>query len=419
MQRTIGRSRILLVLLMAFGLVLGSVAAPAAATGDGDGEGDNVDSVRAQTIGTIDYKTGLLTDLKNGTDNADRKAVYEDGIAQLAMLRASAADSGDIEQLRSMDAQAHAIYHDTKARASAVGQTEEEKIAEVRKAALDTINYKLSIFREAKGKTDNPAHKEIYADAISQLEALKAAAEGTESIADLKELKSQAHRIYDATKAKIGDAGGDKADEGKKEEKKEPEKTEAQKAAEALAKAKRSTLGLIDHKISILTHGAEAAKNPAVAAHYTEAAAAIAELTDAAKDATSIKALKDIDAQIMEIYESTKAAVAESHGKPEWQPSEAIKGYLDGIDAAMAHLVSVAKSNADASPDTAAAVAKAGAKVADKTDAARAACESGDKLDSKWSDLEESVHAFRKALREHMVAVTGGPAYLSGWHYPG
>jgi hypothetical protein len=52
MQRAIGRSRVLLVLLMAFGLLLGSAAAPAAATGGG--EGDDTESVRAQTIGTID-----------------------------------------------------------------------------------------------------------------------------------------------------------------------------------------------------------------------------------------------------------------------------------------------------------------------------------------------------------------------------
>ena len=168
MQRMNARPRILLVLLMALGLTLGSVVAPVAAT-EGD-SGDDLETVRGQTLGTIDYKTSLLTDLKNGTDNADRKAVYDGGIAELAGLRERAAVEGDVGQLRAMDAEAHDIYHSTKSRASAVGQTEEEKIAEVRKAALDTINYKLDYFRTAKGKTDNAAHKEIYADAIGKAE---------------------------------------------------------------------------------------------------------------------------------------------------------------------------------------------------------------------------------------------------------
>ena len=419
MQRTIGRSRVMLVLLMALGLMLGSVAAPAAATGgaEGESEGKTLESVRAETIGTIDYKTSLLTDLKNGTDKADRKAVYDDGIAQLAALRATAADEPEVERLRQMGAEAHGIYHDTKSRASAVGQTEEEKIAEVRNATLDTIDYKLGIFREAEKKTDNPAHKGIYAAAVGQLEALKAAAEAGSDVTQLKELKSQAHDVYDATKTKIGESQGvEKGDEGKQEE---PEKTEAEKAAEALAKAKRSTLGLIEHKISIFIHGAEAAKNPAVTGAYEDAAERVAELTDDAQSATEIGDLKDIDAKVMEIYESTKAAVAESHPKPDWQPSESIKSYLDNIDGAVTHLVRVVNSEAARSPETADAVVKAGANVKATTDAVRAVCESGNKLDSKWADLGEAVHAFRKALQAHTVAVTGGPAYVNGWQLPG
>ena len=46
MQHAITRFRVPLVLLMAVGLVLGSLAAPAAAT---EGVGEDIDSVRAQT----------------------------------------------------------------------------------------------------------------------------------------------------------------------------------------------------------------------------------------------------------------------------------------------------------------------------------------------------------------------------------
>ena len=59
--------------------------------------GDDLETVRGQTLGTIDYKTSLLTDLKNGTDNADRKVVYDQGIAELAGLRDRAAVEGDVE----------------------------------------------------------------------------------------------------------------------------------------------------------------------------------------------------------------------------------------------------------------------------------------------------------------------------------
>ena len=102
MQRMNARPRVLLVLLMALGLTLGSVGAPVAATEGGGG--DDIEGVRAQTLGTIDYKTSLLTDLKNGTDNADRKAVYDQGIAELAGVRQTseryAANSGAMGERR-------------------------------------------------------------------------------------------------------------------------------------------------------------------------------------------------------------------------------------------------------------------------------------------------------------------------------
>ena len=415
MQRMNARSRVLLVLLMALGLTLGSVVAPVAAT-EGDG-GDDLETVRGQTLGTIDYKTSLLTDLKNGTDNADRKTVYDEGIAELAVLRERAAVEGDVGQLRSMDAEAHDIYHSTKSRASAVGQTEEEKIAEVRKAALDTINYKLGIFVDKKSNTDNPVHKEIYASAVSQLEALRAAAEGSGDIAALENMKAQAHEISNITKAKIAEAGGEgKGEETKKEE---PEKTEAEKAAEALAKARRSTQALIEYKVALFKRAAEAAKNLVVAGTYADAAERIAELAAEAKAAGSIAALRAVDAKVVEIYESTKAAVAESHGKPEWQPSESVKVHVDSVSGDVKRLVDEATAAAGKSPDTAEAVAKAGDKVFEEIEEVREAAETGNKLDGKWADMDKALHNFRKALTAHVVAVTGGPDCVNGWHLPG
>jgi hypothetical protein len=415
MQRMNARPRVLLVLLMALGLTLGSVAAPVAATEGGSG--DDLETVRGQTLGTIDYKTSLLTDLKNSTDNADRKVVYDQGIAELAGLRDRAVVEGSVDQLRAMDAEAHDIYHSTKSRASAVGQTEEEKIAEVRKAALDTINYKLGIFSDKKATTDNPVHQEIYAGAVSQLEALKVAAEGSSDIAALNDMKAQAHEIYNSTKAKIAEAGGEgKGEEAKKEE---PEKTEAEKAAEALANARRSTQKLIEYKVSLFTRAAEAAKNPVVAGVYAEAAARTAALADEAKAAGTIAALREIDAKVMEIYESTKASISDSHGKPEWQPSEAVKVHVDSVGGDVKRLVDETASTSEKSPETAKAVEKAGAKVYKEIDEVRGAAETGNKLDAKWAEMDQALHNFRKALAAHVVAVTGGPDCMNGWHLPG
>jgi hypothetical protein len=415
MQRMNVRPRVLLVLLMALGLMLGSVGAVTATEG---GSGDDLETVRSQTLGTIDYKVSLLTDLKNGTDNGDRKAAYDQGIAELAALRERAVVEGDIDQLRAMDAEAHDIYHATKSRASTVGQTEEEKIAEVRRAALETIVYKLGIFRDKQSKTDNPVHREIYAWAVGQLEALKVAAEGSSDIGALKEMKAQAHEIYNTTKAKIAEAGGGdgKAEEPKKEE---PEKTEAEKAAEALAKARRSTQALIEYKVALFKRAAEAAKNLVVAGTYADAAERIAELAAEAKAAGSIAALRAVDAKVVEIYESTKAAVAESHGKPEWQPSESVKVHVDSVSGDVKRLVDEATSAAGKSPDTAEAVAKAGDKVFEEIEEVREAAETGNKLDGKWADMDKALHNFRKALTAHVVAVTGGPDCVNGWHLPG
>jgi len=408
------RTRVILVLLMALGLVVGSLAAPAAATSD-ESDSWDLETVRAQTLNTIDYKIGLLSSLKGETDNADRKQVYDDGIARLRDLRGSAEASSSIEDLRVMDAQAHTIYHETKNRAASVGQSEEEKISEARKAARDTINYKLGYFRDASTKTDNPAHQKIYGGAIAGLETLKAAAEASGDVEQLKALKSEAHKIYDATKRAIAESG----ETLKEDPPKKDVKTEAEKAAEALAATRRSTLRLVEYKVSIFTHAAETAKNPAVAGLYVEAAASVFALTDDAKAAKSIQALRSIDAQVMEIYEATKQAVADTHDQPEWQPSESVVKYVQALGAAIDRLVEAAEATADEGPETAKAVAKAGAAVASAIGGVEKAAETGKRLDDRWDDLKTSLYEFRKALAAHLVATTGAPTCINGWHLPG
>ena len=413
------RTRVFLVLLMALGLVLGSLAAPAAATSDEGGD-DDLDTVRSQTLNTIDYKIGLLSDLKNGTDNADRKDVYDGGIVRLRELRGSAEASDSIEDLRVMDARAHTIYHETKAEAATVGQTDEEKVSAARKAALDTINYKLGYFRDAKVKTDNPAHQEIYGGAVRELEKLKAAAEASSDVEHLLGLKAQAHEIYNATKRAIAESGDTvKEDPPKEDPPKVVEKTEAEKAAEALAQARRSTMRLIEYKVSIFTRAAETAKNPAVAGLYAEAAAAVFTLADDAKAAKTVKALRSVDARVMEIYEATKQAVADTHSQPDWQPSESVVGHVRALGTVIDRLVGVAETTADQSPETARAVAKTGDKVTAAIDRVATAADTGKQLDDRWKELKVSVHEFRKAFAAHVVAITGAPDCVNGWHLPG
>ena len=186
-----------------------------------------------------------------------------------------------------------------------------------------------------------------------------------------------------------------------------------------LANARRSTQKLIEYKVSLFTRAAEAAKNPVVAGVYTEAAARTAALADEAKAAGTIAALREIDAKVMEIYESTKAAVSESHGKPEWQPSEAVKVHVDSVGGDVKRLVDETASTSEKSPETAKAVEKAGAKVYEEIDEVRGAAETGNKLDAKWAEMDQALHNFRRALAAHVVAVTGGPDCVNGWHLPG
>ncbi len=413
MAHAMARTRVILVLLMALGLVLGSLVAPAAATSEE--EGGDVEAVRAKTINTIDYKISLLTDLKDGTVNADRKAVYDEGIAELQGLRSRALTEGSIEELRAMDARAHAIYYETKDRAASVGQTEEEKIAEARQAALDTINHKLTLFSDAFAKADDPAHKNIYEAAVASLRELKAAAEASSDIEQLNAFKARAHEIYESTKRAIAESG----DTVKEDPPKVDEKTEAEKAAEALSNARRSTLRLIEYKVSIFTHAAGTAKNPVVAGLYTDAAASVFALIDEAKAAKTTSALRAIDARVMEIYEATKQAVADAHDQPDWQPSESVVSHVQALGAVVDRLVGLAEATADQSPETAKAVAKAGANVGAAIAGVEAAAETGKRLDDRWDDLKKSLYEFRKAFAAHVVASTGAPTCVNGWHLPG
>ena len=92
---------------------------------------------------------------------------------------------------------------------------------------------------------------------------------------------------------------------------------------------------------------------------------------------------------------------------------------VDSIGGDVKHLVDEAASTSDKSPETAKDVEKAGVKVFDQIEEVRGAAETGNKLDGEWVEMDKALHNFRKALAAHVVAVTGGPDCVNGWHLPG
>ena len=93
--------------------------------------------------------------------------------------------------------------------------------------------------------------------------------------------------------------------------------------------------------------------------------------------------------------------------------------HVAGISAVVDRLDAFAKSTADRSPETAAAVTRVGEKVRAEIEGVKAAAETGNKLDATWADLKKAVYSYRNALAGHVVTVPGGPGCMNGWHLPG
>jgi hypothetical protein len=96
-----------------------------------------------------------------------------------------------------------------------------------------------------------------------------------------------------------------------------------------------------------------------------------------------------------------------------------VKVHVDSVGGDVKRLVDETASTSEKSPETAKAVEKAGAKVYEEIDQVRGAAETGKKLDAKWAEMDQALHNFRRALAAHVVAVTGGPDCVNGWHLPG
>jgi len=395
-------TRVVLLLALALGLMVGTLAPAGAYEGTG---GDDVETVRATVLETIDGKIASLTERQAHAETDEAWLVYAEGIARLHELRAMAADEDGVEALWDIKAAAKAVYNETVAEAERAGKTEEQLLEEQRNKTIDTVEFKLGHFRELRAGTDNAEAGAIYGEAIGRLEALLGEARESMSMERLRQIKNQAHEIYEVYTAR-----------GKEAEEKSPEDL----AREALDKARRNTLSLIAKKAAVLRSAAESAKNPVVVEILLEGAEAIEALEGRAREADTVGQLEAIAAEARDIYEDTKAKVRELIGDDEdYDPSEHILAYLGQLEANVRHLLGALEETAELSPETWAAVVDAAEDLFGVMEAVAERAASGSGLKDSLGDMREAVHHLRKAVKHHVVAVIDVPMELGGMHIPG
>ncbi len=405
---TTSRSRILVVLITALLMLATVTVFPARATSGGD----DIESVRAAVTATYTYKIDLLSDLSSQTDNADRKAVYAAGVAELASVRDSeVAAATSVDALWALDKRAHDIYHATVAAADEVGMTPAEELAKAKKKAVGTIEGKIGALVKWIEGCDDPVAIATVEAGIAELRGLLPKVDAAQSPEAAYALKDEAHAIYKRT---MNAAEGTKADETKKEE----VKSEAEKAAEALAKARRTTLDLISAKAATLASAAEAAKIPAVVEIYAVASRDVEALRGAANAASSIKELDAIRAQVMDIYDSAKEAAMAVRDGSASSPEGTLKEYLDRVVVYVTSTVEAAAPTRERSPETFDSLVDAKLVVLQQVERVSAVAESGKGLDARWADLNDSLRDFRLALIRHYIAL-GEPMVIGGIQIPG
>jgi hypothetical protein len=406
-------ARATFVVLVAFAMLAVTLFTPAMAT-SGD---DDVEGVRASVMETFNYKIGLLDGLRSETDNADRIAAYSAGIAELVELRDTrVATETSIDELWALRDRAHAIYHTTVDAANAVASSPAEELAKAKRAANETIEYKIGLLRSWIDGCDDPTVRAIVSEGIARLEALFGAVEAATSPDAAYALKDSAHSIYHSTLDAAKDAKGEGTEP--KDEPKPAEKTEAEKAAEALAAARRDTRTVIERRTAILRSAAAAARIPQVVEIYETAADDVAALDDEAKAATTTAQLADIEERAVARFEAAKQAATSVRDDEADAPSDTLATYLASISDHVIFTVDAAEPTATSSPETFANLVEARDDVLGAVEAVADASESGRRLDDRWHDLESALSSFRRALIVHYVTL-GEPMMVAGIHIPG
>lgn len=424
-ERPMARASVkaVIIFVLALAITLTSIAAPVRA---GTSESTDIEGVRATVTNTYNYKIGLLTDLKAGTDNPEKIAVYAAGIAELtALLDGSVATEATIDGLWALKERAYAIYGETVNAAKNAGMTDAEILQAAKAKVAGKIDYKIKLLTDWIAKCDLTEAQAIVAAGIAQLNALRPELETVTTPDAAWAIKDRVYAIYGATKSEAEKvkAANDEACDDKKVD----EKTDAEKAAEALAQARRTTLTLIARKTAIFNAAAAAAKVPAVIDVFENAATAVADLEADARAAKTIKDLKAIRSRVMDIYEAAKedAAAVTRHEPGEGESEDvddagrAIEEHLDGVRAYVMNIVDRAEASAEESPETYANLLAAKKQVLAAADAVQAVVESGKRLDDRWEDLRDALTGFRQAVIRHYIATNDGPMFLGGFHIAG
>ena len=392
--------------MVSFALLAVTLFTPAMATSGGD-----LESVRATVAETYAYKIDLLTALKDETSNDDRKAVYQGGIDELANLAETRVATEDsIDELWALKDRAHTIYGETVAAADQVGQTPAEKLAKAKRAANETIEYKIALLKQWIEGYDDPDAQRIVADGIATLRGLFAKVEAATTPDVAYALKDQAYSIYHQTI--------DAAENAKEGSDKPEEKTPAEKAAEALEGVRRETLRLIERKTAILQSAAAAASIPAVVTIYEKAAGELDALTSEARSAKTAGSLKDIRTTAAKIFEGAKEDATAVRDTEDNDPNNTLDAYLDGIASYVTRTLEAAVPTANASPGTFDDLAAAKVAVVDAVAGVREVTESGNRLGDRWDALNKSLSSFRLALIRHYISL-GEPVNIAGFYIPG
>ncbi|GMQ93788.1 MAG: hypothetical protein BMS9Abin12_1268 [Acidimicrobiia bacterium] len=404
-------SRLLIIFTLAIAMFATTAFAPVRAT---EGSGDDLESVRATVLEVYNYKIGLLADKSSGTENADAKAIYAEGIAELTGLRNSrVAVETSIAELWALKERAYAIYGETVAAAERAGMTDAELLELARNKARGAVEYKMGLLKEWLKGCDVQRAEEIVADGTEALRSLFAKIDSAATSDDAYVVKDEASSIYHSTI--------DKAEETCRDD---DTRTEEDEAAAELNEARWSTLSLIERKTAILVAAAEAAGNRAVAEIFAEAAEGIAGREGAARSARSVRALKEIRSTVMDIYIRARDAVADLRGDGDADdrdkdPARRIEAHLGKIADHVDHLTEIAFATADDSPETYAAVLAANEKVHEAIGAVLDVAESGKKLDTRWEELSHALESFKHAFVTHYISLADGPFSFGKLHIPG
>jgi len=400
--------RTITVLALAFAVALATVALPARA---GETPSDDLEGVRATVLEAVNWKINSLNGKKAETANSDKIAIYGAGISELTNLRDSRIVSEDtIEELWALKEQVYDIYETTIEAADDVALSPAEELARAKVKVKGTIDQKIKLLRKWIEGSENPEAAAIAENGIGLLNNLYGELEDATTPDSVWAIKDRAKAIYYEAIEKA-------------ESSKDAEPTQEEKAAEALAKTRRATLQLIERKTAILNAAADAAKIPAVIDVFASAAHDVESLTETAKSAKTISALKKIQDQVRDIYESAKEAVGEIRGDDKTDDAndaaDAIESHLSSVLDYVSSIVDRSEWSAEGSPETWEALLAAKANVVAAANDVKEVVDSGNNLDVRWSNLNGAMRDFRRALIAHYVMLRSDPVIVGGLHIAG